>query len=230
MLQADTFSYGPFPSATLTGTIAGNITFDTSTSNAVVQSATTVTCTNPTGSFKACVPIVCTGNMATNGIKCPDDEVYLSGNLDINRTKRANQAGCTGPQKCEWSCPVDKPVYCGTKNECVVNADDCGCGVGEKMCGNGQCIAGNLSCPLTSPASCNNNGICDNNESCDCADCTNGDADDTNNCKSGLRCTKDATQPTCIGAGCCGVGMAWSCDLNTCINSCGTHVPSELKS
>lgn len=23
--------------------------------------------------------------------------------------------------------------------------------------------------------------------------------------------------------------MNWSCDSNACINSCGTHVPSELK-
>ena len=90
---------------------------------------------------KACIPIVCTGNVATNGIKCTDDEANLSGNLDIARVRRANQAGCTGPQKCEWYCPADKPVYCASRNECVANADDCGCDLGQKMCSCGQCVS-----------------------------------------------------------------------------------------
>ena len=148
---------------------------------------------------KKCTPILCTGNVATNGTKCADDELNLSGHLDITRVRRANQAGCTAPQKCEWYCPADKPVYCATKNECVANADDCGCERGEKMCGCGQCIAGNLTCPVTCPSQCNNDGVCSDNESCDCGDCTNGDSDDNNNCKAkdGLRCTRDDTQPAC---------------------------------
>lgn len=67
------------------------------------------------------------------------------------------------------------------------------------MCGCGQCIAGNLTCPVTCPSQCNNDGVCSDNESCDCGDCTNGDSDDNNNCKAkdGLRCTRDDTQPAC---------------------------------
>jgi hypothetical protein len=81
----------------------------------------------------------------------------------------------------------------------------------------------------TCVAQCNNDGLCNNNESCDCRDCVNGDADDTDHCKNGLRCTRDETQSTCVEGACCPLGMKWSCDLNTCANSCGTHVPSELK-
>ena len=179
---------------------------------------------------KKCIPIVCTGTVATNAIKCPDDEINLSGHLDINRVQRANQASCTGPQKCEWSCPADKPVYCAARNECVVSTDDCGCDRGEKMCGNGQCIPGNNTCPTTTPAQCNNDGVCSGNESCDCADCTNGDKDDSNNCKTqnGLRCTRDESNSACVAAACCPAGLGWNCATNSCENQCGTHVPSEL--
>lgn len=182
-----------------------------------------------TGSIKRCVPISCSGLIASNGIECSWDSINLSGNLDITRVRRANTWGCTGPQKCEWHCPSDKPFYCVTKNACVVNNDDCGCPSGQKMCGNGQCIAGNLTCPSTAPAQCNNDGVCSGMESCDCSDCTNGDTDDTDHCKNGLRCTRDSSDSTCSEAACCPAGMSWSCENNTCVNTCWTHVPSELK-
>lgn len=37
-----------------------------------------------------CIPIVCAANIASNGLKCADDESNLSGNLDIARVRRAN--------------------------------------------------------------------------------------------------------------------------------------------
>ena len=39
---------------------------------------------------RLCIPIVCVGDIATNATKCQNDEVSLSGHLDITRVRRSN--------------------------------------------------------------------------------------------------------------------------------------------
>lgn len=100
-----------------------------------------------------CVPIVCTGaDVATNGVLCAEDDQNLSGHVDINRVRRANQAACTAPEKCEWHCPADKPVFCEAQNTCVVNLDSCSCPAGQQKCADGTCSATCTQCATSAPS------------------------------------------------------------------------------
>ena len=65
---------------------------------------------------------------------------------------------------------------------CLTCPEDSGCDDGTVCCGDGSCgTSGDPACP---PAPCNNNGICERGESCNCPDC-DGYQD---SCANGLVC------------------------------------------
>lgn len=99
-----------------------------------------------TGStVKKCVANVCTGTVPTQALYCTDDK-KINGHEDVESVRRADMAACTAPQKCEWYCPTDLPVYCQQKNACVKNNDDCTCPTGQLKCSDGTCAT---TCPNT---------------------------------------------------------------------------------
>lgn len=132
------------------------------------------------------------------------------------------------------------------------------------LCAEGQyfCSAENICKPAgqsCSAITCNKNNVCEVGESCNCSDCTDGDADNTDKCglSAGgqqLFCTKDsvisdntsfpfcfpacldgqACASTCnqqVGA-CCPADTTWNSTQNSCVpnNTCtNTQAPRELK-
>ena len=89
---------------------------------------------------------------------------------------------------------VVEPTYI-----CVANS----CGEGQYWCSaENACKAAGVACGTVT---CNNNATCDTGESCNCADCTNGGADDKDRCgltSAGAQmvCTKDKENATIAGA------------------------------
>jgi len=74
---------------------------------------------------KKCIPLVCTGTVATNKVYCQNDTV-IAGHEDQPNVRRADQNGCTANAKCEWFCPAATPFYCEVSNTCVTSQDTCG--------------------------------------------------------------------------------------------------------
>jgi hypothetical protein len=111
--------------------------------------------------------------------KCPDGRPCTPG---------TNSCG-SGLGICPASgvCPDGKPCTPGT-NSCELL-----CPPGKVKCANGCFDPGDKECI---PLSCNNNKICDANESCNCADCY----DQQDKCEAGLVCrelTKDCRYKNC---------------------------------
>ena len=106
-------SGGSIDSLTLTGAV--NCT-----------TAPIITISAPTDTVRRCVADQCLGfAKPTNATYCTDDTI-LAGHVDQLNTHRADTAGCTSNQKCEWFCPTDNPYFCETANTCVKTQNDCG--------------------------------------------------------------------------------------------------------
>jgi hypothetical protein len=100
---------------------------------------------------RKCIPNVCTGVAPVEALFCTDDK-KLNGHEDVLNVRRANVGGCTGPQKCEWYCPTNLPVYCDSKNSCVANTDSCTCPTGQQKCSDGICSATCNQCATSAPS------------------------------------------------------------------------------
>ena len=145
------------PTATATVSAAGVVTGVTLTgaNQCTVAPILTIdpptnTCSGTTGSVKKCIPNVCTGTVAPEAIYCQDDQ-KINGHEDIASVRRADVGSCSDPQKCEWYCPVDKPLYCAQKNACVKNTDECSCPAGQQQCSDGTCSASCNQCTTSAP-------------------------------------------------------------------------------
>lgn len=116
------------------------------------------------------------------------DEIRCCG-IPTNATGNAIQVGACCPAGKQWS---------STANQCVAKAVD-KCLEGQYYCHSElKCKPAGATCGTVT---CNNNNVCDTNESCDCADCTNGGTDDKDKCgfaSTGAQmvCTKDVKNTT----------------------------------
>lgn len=94
------------------------------------------------------------------------------------------QVGACCPAGAQWD---------SSQGKCALEAVP-GCAEGEYYChAELKCKAAGASCGTVT---CNNNNVCDTNESCDCADC-NEKVDHCGLSSAGeqLICTKDTTEP-----------------------------------
>jgi hypothetical protein len=156
--------------------------------------APTITISAPTDTVRRCVADQCLGfAKPTNATYCTDDTI-LAGHFDQLNTHRADTAGCTSNQKCEWFCPADNPYFCETANTCVKTQNDCGepalCPSGttyianstksDKCCTATEVTNNTMGCGVSNLV-CNTNGVCDASEGCLCADCTPNLTNNTTN-------------------------------------------------
>jgi len=145
------------PTGTTTVSAAGVVTAVTLTGANGCTLAPILTIAPPanacsgTGDVKKCIPNVCTGTVPTEALYCSGDQT-INGHEDIARVRRADVGGCTDPQKCEWYCPTDKPVFCSAKNSCVANLDACSCPTGQQQCSDGTCSATCNVCATSAPS------------------------------------------------------------------------------
>lgn len=98
--------------------------------------------------------------------------------------------------------------YCATQKKCLPGGD--------------------TTCTKT----CNNDGTCKDDESCDCLDCVNGGTDDKDKCSivEGIQamCSDDNLADNLPGA-CCVPPATWNTVSKSCTGCLATQAPSELR-
>ncbi|MFH2028208.1 MAG: hypothetical protein ABIJ08_03650, partial [Nanoarchaeota archaeon] len=116
---------------------------------------------------------------------------------------------CDLDESCACSDCFNTQDSCTTGAICSAATQACACQAGMQLCQDGTC---SYNCTLTDTGvlpTCNNDGVCDSDESCGCADC---DAEQ-DSCASGAICS--ATTQSCV----CQAGMQLCLD-GTCSYNC----------
>ena len=139
---------------------------------------------------------------------------------------------CLDGQSCPSTCTAQIGACCpeglgwdSATNKCVPLT----CGEGYFYCAaQKKCLPGGTSCETT----CDNNGTCSGDESCQCPDCVNGGDDDKDKCSviGGVQalCSDDLPDDNKPGA-CCIPPKTWSTATNSCVECSNTQAPSEIK-